>query len=200
MGQQESSVTEIRQIDRSPLKAAQYSAPLLANGNLPCVDSRPYLTRGSPKKMEISSSGRFQRLKAVCVITHGGDYLFSVGVDPLDQRTFLVPVGGGIEFGELALTAAVREVREQVGIDVENPHLLGVLENIFTYKGETDHEVVFCFIGQVRSRDSVPSEGVESDGVNFPLRWLADGELRSPDVPVYPEGILDLILSHLDGD
>ena len=47
--------------------------------------------------MEISSSGRFQRLKAVCVITRGGEYLFPVGVDPLNQRTFLVPVGGGIE-------------------------------------------------------------------------------------------------------
>ena len=44
--------------------------------------------------MEISSSGRFQRQKAVCVITQGGEYLFFVGVDPLGQRSFLVPVGG----------------------------------------------------------------------------------------------------------
>ena len=29
--------------------------------------------------MEISGSGRFQRFKAVCVITHGGEYLFPVG-------------------------------------------------------------------------------------------------------------------------
>ncbi len=74
----------------------------------------------------------------------------------------------------------------------EAPRLLGVMENIFTCKGETDHELVFCFIGRVRSRDGVPSEGVESVGMSFPLRWLPKGELRSPDVPVYPEGILDL--------
>jgi len=81
--------------------------------------------------MEISSSGRFQRLKAVCVITHGGEYLFPVGADPLDQRTFLVPVGGiSIEFGELALSAAVREVRGEIGADVEAPRLLGFLKNI----------------------------------------------------------------------
>jgi hypothetical protein len=61
--------------------------------------------------MEISSSGRFQRLKALCVITQRGEYLFSVGVDPLDQHTFLVPVEGGIEFVELVLPAAVREVQ-----------------------------------------------------------------------------------------
>ena len=28
--------------------------------------------------METSSTGRFQRLKAVCVISQGGDYLFAV--------------------------------------------------------------------------------------------------------------------------
>ena len=123
-----------------------------------------------------------------------------MGVDSLDQRSFLVPVGGGIEFGELALPAAIREVREEIGVDVEVLHLLGVLENIFTYKGETDHEVVFCFIGRVRSRDGVPSEGVESDGISFPLRWLSEGELRSPDVLVYPEDILYLIVGDLDGD
>jgi ADP-ribose pyrophosphatase YjhB (NUDIX family) len=150
--------------------------------------------------MEISSSGRFQRLKAVCVITHGGEYLFSVGVDPLDQRTFLVPVGGGIEFAELALSAALREVQEEIGVDVEAPRLLGVLENIFTYNGETEHEVAFCYIGRVRSMDDVPTEGVESDGMSFPLRWLSEGELRSPDILVYPEGILDLILNDLNGD
>jgi 8-oxo-dGTP pyrophosphatase MutT (NUDIX family) len=101
---------------------------------------------------------------------------------------------------ELALTAAVREVREEIGVDVEAPRFLGVLESIFTYKGETEHEVVFCFIGRVRSREGVPSEGVESDGIRFPLRWISEGELRSPDVRVYPEDILDLIASDLDGD
>ena len=67
----------------------------------------------------------------------------------------------------------------------EAPRLLGVLENIFTYKGETDHELVFCFIGRVRSRDGVPSEGVESVGMSFPLRWLSEGELRSRRTSLY---------------
>ncbi len=80
--------------------------------------------------MEISSSGKFQRLKAVCVITHSGEYLFPMGADTLDQRTFLVLVGISIEFGELALSAAVREVREEIGADVEAPRLLGFLKNI----------------------------------------------------------------------
>ena len=94
--------------------------------------------------MEISSSGRFQRLKAVCVITHGGEYLFPVGVDPLDQRTFLVPVGSGIEFGELALPAAVREVQEEIGADVEAHRLLGFLKNILPTRER--RTTSWCFV------------------------------------------------------
>lgn len=149
--------------------------------------------------METSGSGRFQRLKAVCVIFHGGDYLFAVGVDPSDQSTFLVPVGGGIEFGELALPAALREVHEEIGVDVESPRLMGILENIFTYNGVGGHEIVFCFIGQAPSRNEVPSEGQESDGSSFPLRWLSLEELRSSPVPVYPDGIVGLILNNTEG-
>ena len=43
----------------------------------------------------------------------------------------------------------------------------------------------------------MPSKGVESDGMSFPLRWLSEVEMRSPDVPVHPEGTLDLVLSDL---
>jgi len=43
----------------------------------------------------------------------------------------------------------------------------------------------------------VPSKRGESDGVSFPLRWLSEVEMRSPDVPVHPEGTLDLVLSDL---
>ena len=33
--------------------------------------------------------------------------------------------------------------------------------------------------------------------MSFPLRWLSEVEMRSLGVPVYPEGILDLVLSDL---
>ena len=121
--------------------------------------------------------------------------MFSVGTDPIDPpQTFLVPVGGGIDFGELAAAAVVREVQEEIGVDVDKPRHLGILENIFTWNGAEYHEVVFCFIGQVKSRDLVPLQGRESNGETIPLRWLSREELRSSPIPVYPDGILGLIL------
>ena len=147
-----------------------------------------------------SSTGGPQWVKCLCVITHDAGYLFAVGTDPVGPRTYFVPVGGGIEFGELATDAAVREVYEEIGVVIEKPRLLGVLENIFTWNGAANHEVVFCFIDQVASRDVVPFEGRESDGKSIPLRWLTEEELRSSPIPVYPDGILDLILNEPPGD
>ena len=157
-------------------------------------------TVGSLDQEAQSRDGQLPRLKVVCVIRHGGDYLFAVGTDPIGPQTFLIPVGGGIDFGELAAAAAAREVQEEIGVEIKNPRLLGVLENIFTYNGELGHEVVFCFIDQIPSRDMVPSEGLESNGESFPLRWLSRDELRSCPIPVYPDGILGLILDEPPSD
>ena len=137
---------------------------------------------------------QWPRLKAICVIRHGRSYLFSVGTDPAKPETFLVPLGGGVEFGETASASVVREIKEEIGVVIEKPYLLGVLENIFNYDGAAHHEVVFCFIVQVADRDQVPFAGRESNGEDIPLRWLSLEELRTTPIPVYPEGIVSLIL------
>lgn len=146
-----------------------------------------------PHRIWNETPGR-QRLKAVCVITDGHDYLLSIGTDPKGPRAYLLPVGGGIEFGERASRAAVREIKEEIGIDIPNPRLLGILENIFTWNGQPGHEVVFCFLGEVPSRSLVPPHGPESNGEDISLVWLSREELRSSEIPIYPDGLVDLLL------
>ena len=152
-------------------------------------------TIGSSDDSAPSGGAKRQRLKAVCVITDGSEYLFAVGTDPAGPPEFLIPVGGGIEFAEFAAAAAVREVMEETGLVIRDARLLGVLENIFTWNGGHYHEVVFCFIAPISSRDIAPFEGRESNGESFPLRWLSMEEIVSSPVPVYPDGIVKLMLS-----
>lgn len=141
-----------------------------------------------------------QRLKSVVVLQHRDHLLFSVGHDPAGPhggapRDFLIPVGGGIEFGERAADAARREVQEELGITVDGLVLLGVLENIFTWNGSTGHEVVFCYLADIADRAVVPATLRESDGTICPVRWLTIAELAGQSLPVFPSGIFGLLRS-----
>src|SRR5947207_43811 len=61
--------------------------------------------------------------------------------DPPFQR----PLGGHVEFGEYAIDTVRREFGEEIGQELADVRLLGVLENIFGWRGGTEHEVVFIF-------------------------------------------------------
>ena len=124
---------------------------------------------------------QWPRLKAICVIRHGRSYLFSVGTDPAKPETFLVPLGGGVEFGETASASVVREIKEEIGVVIEKPYLLGVLENIFNYDGAAHHEVVF--VSSCRSLTGIKcrSRGGKATERTFHCAgspWKSCGRLR----------------------
>lgn len=43
--------------------------------------------------------------------------------------------GGTIEFGERGRETIVREIREELGVEIHDTGYLGTVENIFTYQG-----------------------------------------------------------------
>ena len=93
-----------------------------------------------------SVTGKRQVIKAMAVVRRPRDGALLVsepvsGSDPPFQR----PLGGHVEFGEYALDTVCREFREEIGQELTDVRLLGVLENIFGWRGDTEHEVVFIF-------------------------------------------------------
>ena len=50
-----------------------------------------------------------------------------------------------MEFGEYAVDTIHREFGEEIGQVLTGVRLLGVLENIFPWRGGTEHEVVFIY-------------------------------------------------------
>ncbi|MET0136618.1 MAG: NUDIX domain-containing protein [Kibdelosporangium sp.] len=71
---------------------------------------------------------------------------------------FVRPPGGTVEFGELAVAAARREILEELGCELAAVSLAGVLENRFVLNGVDGHEIVFVFRGalsdELYSRES----------------------------------------------
>jgi ADP-ribose pyrophosphatase YjhB (NUDIX family) len=137
---------------------------------------------------------RTQIVKAMAVIRrhHDGALLVSEYAGP-DAAPFHRPLGGHVEFGEYARETVHRELQEEIGQRLAGVRLLGVVENIFQWQGNTQHEIVFLFtaafadpaayeIGEQRILD-------DTDGWTRVV-WRAPGTVGPP---LYPVGIMELI-------
>ena len=137
-----------------------------------------------------------QILKAMAVVRRprDGALLVSEHVDSRDPP-FQRPLGGHVEFGEYALDTVRREFAEEIGQELTGVRLLGVLENIFGWRGETEHEVVFIFTAALAAASAYEIEEQRIlDNPDRRVLW------RPPDAvspPLYPAGLTELIASQL---
>ena len=136
------------------------------------------------------------RAKAVCLFRRDNKVLLSEGVNPEKREDFLIPVGGGVEFGEHSQDAAIRETLEEIGAVAINLRLLGISENIFSFDGKPGHEIVFVYEGDLEDQslyDMEEIQGIEDNGWKFMCRWVDIKWLREGHVPFYPDGIIDML-------
>lgn len=135
---------------------------------------------------------------AICVFRHNGRILAAEGFDPLKQQPFYRPLGGAIEFGEYSADTIRRELGEELGAAVVDLRYLGTLENVFTFNGQTGHEIVMVYDGGFADRalyDRPVIEGAEDDGEKIRAVWVKLADCASPAAPpVYPTGLLELLV------
>lgn len=115
--------------------------------------------------------------------------------DEWDQREpFYRPPGGGVEFGELAIDAVRREMREEFEAEIADVRPLGTLENIFEYQGRPGHEIVLALEARFVDASFYAAErivGTEGEGIRIEAIWL--DVTRPLDRPLYPNGLLELL-------
>jgi ADP-ribose pyrophosphatase YjhB (NUDIX family) len=132
------------------------------------------------------------RTLALAVLLHRDHVLCAEGYDEVKQQTFYRPLGGGVEFGERAADAAVRELREEIGREVVVRELLGVTENIFVFNGAGGHEVCFEYIAAF-APGAAPADLApvvcDEGGRPFTARWLPLAEVIGGMHVVYPDGL-----------
>lgn len=134
---------------------------------------------------------------ALCVFRHNGRILAGEFHDPVTGRPFYRPLGGGIEFGEYSAGTIRRELREELGAEVADLRYLGVLENVFTYNGQTGHEIAMIYDAAFVAPtlyDRPFFDVADDGGVVMRAVWLSLAECRLPGAPpVYPTGLLELL-------
>ena len=75
------------------------------------------------------------RLIVSAIIKNKNKILVQKGYDNEKDEEFYRLPGGGIEFGETGSVALKREIVEEFGSKISNVKFLGIIENIFNYKG-----------------------------------------------------------------
>ena len=137
---------------------------------------------------------------ALCVFRNDGRILVQEGFDRVKEQAFYRPLGGTIEFGELSQDTVVRELREELGVEVTQVRYLGTLENIFVLKGQMGHEIVMIYDGMLADPSLyhlTEITGYEDDIHPLKARWITlsdyDPQVVSTKPPLYPTGLYELL-------
>jgi ADP-ribose pyrophosphatase YjhB (NUDIX family) len=140
------------------------------------------------------ASGPRIRPIAIAVIRRGDHVLAFEMYDPSRDVTFCRPLGGGIEFGELSEDAVRRELLEEIGAELTNVRLIGVLENRFHGFERDGHEIVFVFDADLADRSLYEHDdlGVVTD-VGAKVAWQPLSRFASGEAALYPDGLAELL-------
>jgi len=113
---------------------------------------------------------------AAAVIVREGKILIIKRKFPPNEKKWSIP-GGVIEIGEPVREAAVREVREETGLDVRIDGIVDVVDNII-YEGErVKYHFVNCdFLAEYVSGDVKTNEEV------LEYAWIEEGDMKKYDM------------------
>ena len=113
-------------------------------------------------------------------------------------RIYYRPLGGSIEFGEYGHQTLAREMREEIGAEVENVRYLGLNENLFRAPdGQRAHEIVLVYEGDLVDKALYEVDAmlvVEDTGATFKAFWKSLAFFQRGEAPLYPNGLLELLL------
>jgi len=137
------------------------------------------------------------RVLSLGIFRRGDSIFVAEGFDPVKGERFYRPLGGGVEFGEQAADALVREMREEAGLEVANLRYAGMCENIFTYLGEGGHEIVLLYEADFTDAAVYENDEMicqEDDGLPFKAVWKPLSEFGiNKGGPLYPDDLMDIL-------
>jgi 8-oxo-dGTP pyrophosphatase MutT (NUDIX family) len=142
---------------------------------------------------------RHRRAARVIVLDDAGRALLVRGHDAdQPERSWWFTVGGGIDPGESEVDAALRELREEAGLELTPGDLVGPVmtrAGIFRFYAETCRQDEVFFVARVDGGHRPTDAGwtdVERELLDE-MRWLSADELRAQPLEVFPTVLPDVV-------
>lgn len=128
---------------------------------------------------------------AICILKNNkNQILFQIVED--GEKMFLRCPGGGIEFGETALEAIQREIKEELHTDLIVAEQIGIIESFFEFNGQSLHEIVFIFMGEINDESLFEKEHfelIESNGQIYKAIWKSLKECQEERWSIVPKDV-----------
>lgn len=123
---------------------------------------------------------RFNYRVAV-LFEHNGKFLFQKG----EKNSYWSLIGGRVKSGESSYDALIREVKEELEIDLlrKNIKLIYIAENFFKVNETQTHEMLFIFkvdIIDSRLYDNQDFKPVDRNDIN--LHWFTQEEIKELNI------------------
>lgn len=124
--------------------------------------------------------------RVVGVATHEN----SVLLHQCEGENFWTFPGGRAEFGETAEQTLKREMKEEIGIEVEVVRLLWFVENFFTYADKRYHEIALYFLMRLPPAcEYLIQKGSfhgDEEGVKLTFQWFPQQSDVLSRLPLLP--------------
>ncbi|MEE2032736.1 NUDIX hydrolase, partial [Rhodococcus chondri] len=167
-----------------------------AAGFTPPPSSSGDAAKAAPVPDRLRTSAR------VVLFDEGGRVLLLRGHDPaVPDAHFWFTIGGAVEPGETLLDAAVREIAEETGLEVNRVRVSGPMWRrvaVFPFNGEVLHSEEMFFAAQA------PAFSPDSNGftelerrMRLEHRWFEIGEVQDlllSGEPLYPQELPHLLV------
>ncbi|SDT50351.1 ADP-ribose pyrophosphatase YjhB, NUDIX family [Paenibacillaceae bacterium GAS479] len=141
------------------------------------------------------TESRKYRATSLCIIWKGDSILLEEFPEENGIITYR-PVGGTIEYGEDSKSAVIREVKEEINLDINEVKLLGIIELIFPYYGDVGHEFDFIYEGKLVDKtayDQATIRGFEGEQT-FTATWKKISEFKDNEsLMLVPQGLYEML-------
>lgn len=127
------------------------------------------------------------------IIKQGNNFL----IMRVDNTPYYHMPGGHIEIGEDSKQAIIREIKEEIGCDVQELNLFATQENFWTKNNKTCHGIEFYYIikpkYELEIRDYQRIEDDKGEEKLLDFKWVTAEELKNIDLR--PSNIRDMLIN-----